>query len=89
LEYGAEEHECQAPSSLSSGYSSLLRAAEARDYEQVKLLMEHAGVKPNPRNSSGKKPLCFVVERGNHEMVEFLMMHGADPNECQDSDSNE
>ncbi|MEL7496940.1 MAG: PQQ-binding-like beta-propeller repeat protein [Planctomycetota bacterium] len=57
----------------------LIAAAQADDLEKVKLAIE-SGTDVNSKNRYGATALFFACDRGNQDMVKYLLAKGADPN---------
>lgn len=55
----------------------LFQAIESSDLEQVRQLL-NSGVDPNSKNSSGHHPLVLAASLGNVNIVNELLMAGAD-----------
>jgi ankyrin repeat protein len=62
---------------------NLLKAATAHDWESVKtIIRKNNKVNVNAYNEMYFFPLLCAVHAENQEMVSFLLMHGAHPNQC-------
>jgi len=73
------ENGCELPLQLATFSPSFLRSSDRR---QVVELLLKAGAEPSPQRSDleANTPLHDAVRRGDLEVVQVLLRHGADPN---------
>ena len=62
------------------GITGLHILAAHRDMERAALVVAaflKAGARPDEETSAGKTPLCFALQRNNHDLVKILLRAGA------------
>jgi RNA polymerase sigma factor (sigma-70 family) len=69
------------PFAFAGRASALIRAAETGDVELVRMFVEAGAVVADVCNCAGaESPLWAAAVRGDRDVVEYLLEHGADPN---------
>jgi ankyrin repeat protein len=61
------------------GYSPLFIAAQEGRLEMVHCMVKELGADVNLAVQNGSTPLTIAAERMHHDVVRFLLKHGADP----------
>ena len=70
----------EAPSTEADWYSMPLLAAVQYDQSLVVAILLSLGANPNVKNIFGWTPLMYAASRGNLEIIQLLINHGADLN---------
>ena len=74
---------------LSDGTSGVHYASQKADLEMIKLLVEQGHANVNGRMKRGWNVLHSAVFGGSEEVVEYLLVHGANPDAALDDTSQE